>query len=84
MSEVAKSIQHLAEGLGPSLAVPSTATPERKTAIRLLEEDGELSENEQIQAMRLFRKDSSIAQSYISIRNKSTRTKYIQAEMEDM
>jgi hypothetical protein len=47
MWEVAKSIQHLAEILHLSLAVPSTATPEGKTAIHLLEEDGDFLENEQ-------------------------------------
>lgn len=59
----------------------STTTPERKAAIQKLEDDGDLSDNEQIQAFQLFRKDSTIAQSYLAIRKKETRTLYIQKEL---
>jgi hypothetical protein len=59
----------------------SSATPERKAAIQKLEDDDDLSDNEQIQAIQLFRKDSSIAQSYLAIGKKSKRTLYIQTEL---
>ena len=59
----------------------SSATPERKAAIQKLEDDDDLSDHEQIQAIRLFCKDSSIAQSYLAIGKKGKRTLYIQAEL---
>lgn len=79
MTDVASSVRELATAFVGSAS--STATPERKAAIRQLEDDADLSENEQIQAFRLFRKDSTIAQSYLSISKKATRTLYIQSEL---
>jgi hypothetical protein len=79
MTDVASSVRELATAFVGSMG--STATPERKAAIRQLEDDADLSEDEQIQAFRLFRKDSAVAQSYLSISKKATRTRYIQSEL---
>ncbi|KAF8154309.1 hypothetical protein B0H34DRAFT_800166 [Crassisporium funariophilum] len=80
ITNVASSVQELATTFVGSMG--SNATPERKTAIQMLEVDGNLSENEKIGAIQLFRKDSSIAQSYLAIKMKETRTRYIQFELE--
>lgn len=79
ITEVASSVRDLATAFVGSMG--STSTPERKTAIQMLEEDDDLSEDEKIDAIQLFRKDSTIAQSYLSIRKKDTRTRYIQREL---
>jgi hypothetical protein len=79
MTDVASSVRELATAFVGSMG--STATPERKAAIRQLEDDADLSEDEQIQAFRLFRKDSAVTQSYLSISKKATRTCYIQSEL---
>ncbi|PPQ91574.1 hypothetical protein CVT25_012285 [Psilocybe cyanescens] len=70
ITEVASSVRDLATAFVGSMG--STSTPERKTAIQMLEEDDDLSEDEKIDAIQLFRKDSTIAQSYLSIRKKDT------------
>lgn len=60
------------------------ASPQHcQAAITLLDENADLSENEQVQAIRLFSRHTAIADSYMSIQNKSTRTRYIQAEITD-
>ena len=79
ITEVASSVRDLASAFIGSMG--SSATPERKAAIQKLEDDDDLSDHEQIQAIHLFRKDSSIAQSYLTIRKKGKRTLYIQAEL---
>jgi hypothetical protein len=80
MTEVASSVRELATAFVGSMG--STATsPERKIVIQMLEEDGDLSEDEKIDAIQLFRKDSTIAQSYLAIKKKETRARYIQREL---
>jgi hypothetical protein len=59
IADVASSVRDLASAFVGSMG--STATPERKTAIQQLEDDGDLSEDDQISAFQLFRHDSSIA-----------------------
>ena len=56
----------------------SSATPEWKATIQKLEDDNDLSDHEQIQAIHLFHKDS---QSYLAIGKKGKQTLYIQAEL---
>jgi hypothetical protein len=60
------------------------ASPERRrAAIHCLEEDDDLSETEQVAAVRLFSRKTTIADSYLAIKKKSTRTRYIQSELVD-
>ncbi|KAF8815799.1 hypothetical protein BYT27DRAFT_7248846 [Phlegmacium glaucopus] len=79
MTEVASSVRDLATAFVGSMG--STSTPKCKTAIQMLEEDRDLSEDEKIDAIQLFRKDSTIAQSYLAIKKKETRARYIQREL---
>lgn len=60
-----------------------TSPERRRTAIALLDEDDDLSEHEQVQAIRLFSRRTAIADSYTSIKKKSVRTRYIQQEILD-
>ena len=79
ITEVASSVRDLASAFIGSMG--SSSTPERKAAIQKLEADNDLSDHEQIQAIQLFRKDSSIAQAYLAIGKKGKRTLYIQTEL---
>lgn len=82
MFSVAGAIETLAE----SFAKPSGGlkSPERrKAAIQLLDKDDDLSENEQVQAIRLFSRHTSIADTYLAIQKKGTRTLYIQSELSE-
>jgi len=42
-----------------------------------------LSKNEQAQAIRLFSRHTSIADTYLAIHKKGTRTLYIQSELSE-
>jgi len=80
MFSVAGAIESLAE----SFAEPSGAlkSPERRrAAIQLLNNDDDLSDNEQVQAICLFSRHTSIADTYLAIQKKATRTLYIQSEL---
>ncbi|KAF9233928.1 hypothetical protein BU15DRAFT_79627 [Melanogaster broomeanus] len=58
------------------------ATPEqRKIAVRVLDEDDDLSDCDYIDAVKLFRRDITIADSYTAISKKSRRTLYILEEL---
>jgi hypothetical protein len=48
-----------------------------------LDKDDDLSENEQVQAIRLFSRHTSIADTYLAIQKKGTRTLYIQSELSE-
>ena len=79
ITEVASSVQDLASAFIGSMG--SSATLKWKAAIQKLEDHDDLSNHEQIQAIRLFHKDSSITQSYLAIGKKGKQTLYIQAEL---
>lgn len=82
MFSVAGAIETLADKFGESDA-PSTPQ-RRRAAIHQLEQDDDLSENEQVQAIRLFSRQTAIAETYLAINKKSTRTLYIQSELLDL
>lgn len=59
-----------------------TATPERRrAAVGLLVKDGNLAGASRIQALCLFRRDISIADTYLAIEEKDVRAEYIQEEL---
>jgi hypothetical protein len=61
-----------------AVALNTIGSPEvRKRAIRLMEDDVEFSDNEEVDVMRLFTKDTAVAQAYIGSRKKTTRTAFI-------
>ena len=49
----------------------------------MMEEDEEFSDGEEVAVMRLFSKDTAIAQTYIGSSKKSTRTAFIRSILED-
>jgi hypothetical protein len=53
----------------------------RRAAINQLEEDTDLSENERIQAIRLFSCQTAVSDTYLAIRKKAPHTRYIQSEI---
>ena len=74
LGNIAKSFEPIAAGL---------TSPERcHIAIQLLEKDGDLSENEEVDAIRLFSRNTTIADSYTAISKKTTRTAFIHAELD--
>ncbi|KZT20132.1 hypothetical protein NEOLEDRAFT_1021118, partial [Neolentinus lepideus HHB14362 ss-1] len=57
-------------------------SPERcKAAIRLLDMDDELSDHEQVKAIRLFTRNTAVADSYVAIDKKSWRTLFLCSEL---
>jgi hypothetical protein len=60
---------------------PVTSPERKRQAIQMIEEDDDLSENECIRAFRVIRKDTTFADTVLSIRKKETRTRYIQREL---
>ena len=80
MFSIAGAIESLAE----SFAAPSRGlkSPERhRAAIQLLDKDDNLSDNEQVQDIHMFSHHTSIADTYLEIQKKATRTLYIQSEL---
>jgi hypothetical protein len=85
MFSVAGAIESLADQFVESPSGSSNlSTPQRRSAaINLLEEDDDLSDNEQVQAIRLFSQCTAVANSYIAIKKKTTHTCYIQSELSE-
>jgi hypothetical protein len=82
--DVADALRHIATSLTPSVsATDALATPQRRTAaIQVVTKDKNLTAEEQVKVMRLFREDMAIADSYLAIENTATHTAYIHAELE--
>ena len=77
---MASSMDHLAAAFVNDGPVTS---PERKRqAIRVIEDDDDLSENECIHAYQIIHKDTTFADTVLAIRKKETRTHYIQQELD--
>ncbi|KAF7965578.1 hypothetical protein HWV62_42846 [Athelia sp. TMB] len=78
---LAGAIDLLAQNFAPN--VGPTSPQRRQAAITLLDEDDDLSENEQVRAIHLFSRHTAIADSYTSIKKKAVRTRYIQQEISE-
>ena len=75
LGSIAKTFEPTSGGL---------SSPERRRlAIQLLEKDGDLSDNEEVAAIRLFSRNTAVADSFVSITKKATRTAFVQAELLD-
>ncbi|KAH6911967.1 hypothetical protein BKA70DRAFT_1266082 [Coprinopsis sp. MPI-PUGE-AT-0042] len=59
-------------------AMKSTEVDYHKQAIEMIEDDGDLSDRELVQAFTLFDSKGQVAQTYCSIKRKNLRTLYIQ------
>lgn len=88
MQDVANAIRDVANSMRSSEGIVSSelsGTPQRrKHAIEMLSDDGDLSDDDSIRAFRLFRRNSSIADTYISIPQKRLCTAYIQEELSEL
>ncbi|KAJ7466259.1 hypothetical protein B0H11DRAFT_2284693 [Mycena galericulata] len=77
-SEMATALAQVAKSLNV------VGSPEvRQRAIKLMEEDADFSENEEVTVMRLFTKDTAVAQTYIAASKKSMRTAFIRSVLDD-
>ena len=82
ISDVASSVRDLATAFTAS---GDQTSPQRRTAaVKLIEDDGELSENEQLKFFKVLRKDVSVADFVLAIKDKGKRTRYIQSELDDL
>jgi len=85
MFSVAGAIESLADRFAESSDPAVLTSPQRRSAaIHLLEEDGDLSDNEQVQAIHLFSRRTAAADSYLAIKKKAIRTLYIQSELVEL
>ena len=82
ISQVASSVLALASAFSSSGV--STSPERKRSAIQLLEDDSDLSDNEHIRAMKLIRRDTSVADVLLAVGSKERRTQYIQSELEDI
>jgi hypothetical protein len=77
-SEIALALEHVANSLNV------VGSPEvRRKAIKVLEDDGDFSENDEVKIMRIFTKDTAVAQTYIGVSKQSKRTKFIRSVLDD-
>ncbi len=80
--EVASSVRDLASAFKSS---GGEASPVRRTAaIKLIEDDADLSEHELLKIFKVIRKDVTVADLILAMTNKAKRTRYIQSELEDV
>ncbi|KAF9073019.1 hypothetical protein BDP27DRAFT_1360517 [Rhodocollybia butyracea] len=79
--EMAEAVRDLARSaMGDNN--PSVLSPARKTrAIACVENNNELSDNKMIDAFKLIRRDTSVADTYLAIHCVKHRTRFIQAEI---
>ena len=81
VSDVAAALRDVASSF--TNTDEAQTTPKRLTsAIRMVEHDDDLSQYERVQVMRLFRKEMAVADSYLAIEDKETRTMFIRFEMD--
>lgn len=83
--EFASGFRILAQSLTASGGGPSS--PERRTAaIKALQDDtwDEMSEDEQVKAVRIIQRNTAVADSYLALEKKTMRLKLIRAELNDL
>lgn len=81
--EMAEAMRDLARSAKADAVDASVLSPARKRrAIERIEADDQLSENEMINAFKLVRRDTSVADTYLAISTVSRRTNFIQSELE--
>lgn len=85
ISDVASSVRDLATAFVASgdRAGDQTSPQRRAAAVKLIEEDDELSEYEQLKIFKVLRKDVAVADFVLAIKDKGKRTRYIQSELDD-
>ena len=82
IAQVASLVLALASAFSSSGV--STSPERKRSAIQLLEDDGDPSDNEHIRAMKLIHRDTSVTDVLLAVGSKERRTQYIQSELEDL
>lgn len=88
MDKIALAMRSVAS----AMAIPETAgagellaSPQRRTAaVCALEAEGDLSVRDQVNLIRLFQRNTAVADSYLAIKNKATRDAFIRSELDDI
>lgn len=79
---MAESIDNIAEAVRQSGGEPS---PEcHKSAIKVIVDDNDLSDNEQMKIFKAIHHDVAYADSILAIQEKARHTCYIQCELADL
>ena len=82
MFSMAGAIEPLADWFAESSDPTSLTSPQqRSAAIHLPKEDGDLSDDEKVQAIHLFSHRTAVADSYLAIKKKATCIRYVQSEL---
>jgi hypothetical protein len=85
VGDVADAIQSLANNFSssaPTANVMATTTPERRAAaLKLMEDDGEFSEDESVSVICLFAHKKAVHDTFLSLSNKE-RCKYVRKELD--
>lgn len=80
------SIESVADAFLATSSIPTGIQPSpvrRLAAIKAIEKDEELSDDEFASVVRMVRRNTEIADSYLAIERKRARTAYLQQEMSD-
>ncbi|KAG6806703.1 hypothetical protein H0H92_010312, partial [Tricholoma furcatifolium] len=79
IEDMAASIKSLADAVSNDAPVPSPAR--KRSAIHMIEDDGQLSDDEQIKVIKMICRDTSFADTILAIRKPNARTRYIKSEL---
>ena len=83
MIDYLREPDHISRPAPLVLSSPARKQAVVREAIKKLEEDGDLSDDEQVTAIDLFNVRPSVADSYITIARKSLRTRFIQRQIQN-
>ncbi|THU84496.1 hypothetical protein K435DRAFT_928003, partial [Dendrothele bispora CBS 962.96] len=83
VDNVAAAIRDLGSSfqVKPSSIMAATTPERRQAAIALMEDDGDLSDDDQAAALQLFSENKHISDTYLSTKKKSLRTKYLSNQL---
>ncbi|KAF5367349.1 hypothetical protein D9615_010294 [Tricholomella constricta] len=79
IEEMASSINRLVEAVATDTSAPSPAR--KRAAIHMIEDDADLSDNEQLKVIKIIRRDTTFADTILAIRKAESRTRYIKSEL---
>jgi hypothetical protein len=87
VGDVADAIQSLANNFSspsaPTTSVMAATTPERRAAaLKLMEDDGQFSEDELVSVFYLFAHKKAVHDTFLSLSNEKWRTKYVRKELD--
>jgi hypothetical protein len=90
VADVADAIQSLANNFSSSDSSPApitnvmaTTTPERRAAaLKLIEDDGQFSEDDLVSVFCLFAHKKAVHDTFLSLSNEGWRTKYVRKELD--